>query len=129
MRGRILVLGLVVVLGLSLALVGCGNQTTDTGTSTTPATPTVKTVESGKLLAGSDTAFPPFESMVGDTAEGFDVDLVAAIAKEIGLESKFMTEGFDTLIPTLKAGGKFDMVASAMTNFSSMVNGSSVTIP
>ncbi len=26
-----------------------------------------------------------------------------------------MTEGFDTLIPTLKAGGKFDMIASGMT--------------
>jgi polar amino acid transport system substrate-binding protein len=117
MRGRILVVGLVVVLALSLALAGCGEKAADsgTGTSTTPSAPAVKTVEAGKLLAGSDTSFPPFESMNGSTAEGFDVDLVAAIAKELGLESKFMTEGFDTLIPTLKAGGKFDIIASGMT--------------
>jgi polar amino acid transport system substrate-binding protein len=117
MRGRILVLGLVVVLVFSLALVGCSNSSSSSTTSSTSSstTPAVKTIESGKLLVGSDTAFPPFESMNGSTAEGFDVDLVAAIAKEIGLTSQFMTEGFDTLIPTLKAGGKFDMIASGMT--------------
>ncbi len=117
MRSRIFVLGLVVVLALSLALVGCGNNTAEETTGTEPVAtePAFKTIEEGKLLAGSDTAFPPFESMNGSTAEGFDVDLVAAIAKELGLESEFMTEGFDTLIPTVKAGGKFDMIASGMT--------------
>ena len=72
-------------------------------------------VEPGVLIAGSDTSFPPFESMNGDVAEGFDVDLIAAIAKEMGLESKFQPESFDTLIPTLAAGGKFDVIASGMT--------------
>lgn len=72
-------------------------------------------VTPGQLTVGSDTSFPPFESMNGDVAEGFDVDLMAAIAKELSLTSKFQTEGFDTLIPTLKAGGKFDVAASAMT--------------
>ena len=99
-----------------VALAGCGGG----GTSTTPPAtekPKVdlKLVTPGTLTVGSDTSFPPFESMNGDVAEGFDVDLVAAIAKEEGLTSKFLTEGFDTLIPTLKAGGKFDMIASGMT--------------
>lgn len=72
-------------------------------------------VEEGKLLVGSDTAFPPFESMNGDVAEGFDVDLMNAIGEKLGLEVVFMTEIFDTLIPTLVAGGKFDVIASGMT--------------
>ena len=72
-------------------------------------------VEEGKLLVGSDTAFPPFESMNGDVAEGFDVDLMNAIGERLDLEVVFMTEIFDTLIPTLKAGGKFDVIASGMT--------------
>ncbi|MHB1341565.1 MAG: basic amino acid ABC transporter substrate-binding protein [Coriobacteriia bacterium] len=75
----------------------------------------VTTIEEGKLLVGSDTAFPPFESMNGDVAEGFDVDLMGAIGEKLGLEVVFMTEIFDTLIPTLKAGGKFDVIASGMT--------------
>lgn len=74
-----------------------------------------KLVQPGTITVGSDTSFPPFESMNGDVAEGFDVDLLKAIGKELGLEVKFQTEGFDTLIPTLKAGGKFDVIASAMT--------------
>lgn len=115
MRGRIWVLGVVALLALSIALVGCGGGDSGGGETTEPAASTVKTIEEGKLLAGSDTSFPPFESMAGSTAEGFDVDLVAAIAKEMGLESEFMTEGFDTLIPTLKAGSKFDIIASGMT--------------
>jgi polar amino acid transport system substrate-binding protein len=117
MRGRILVLGLVVVLAFSLALVGCSSSSSSstTGTSTTPATPTVKTIQSGKLLVGSDTAFPPFETMNGAVAEGFDVDLAAAIAKEMGMTSEFISQKFDTLIPTLKAGGKYDVIMSGMT--------------
>ena len=122
---------------LVVGLVGCGSTTTTTvapvtttaapattappattattaGTTTTKAA-ALKTVEAGKLIAGSDTSFPPMESMNGTTAEGFDVDLMDAIAKKLGLELVFKTEIFDTLIPTLKAGGKFDIIASSMT--------------
>ncbi len=114
--GLLLVLAMVAVL---VALAGCGSST-ETPAATTPepaaeAPADLKLVNPGVLTIGSDTSFPPFESMNGDVAEGFDVDLMAAIAKEMGLESKFQTEGFDTLIPTVKAGGKFDIIASAMT--------------
>lgn len=114
-----------------LAIVGCGGGTDETTTSavtetpgatgttgateTTVSTADFKLVTPGTLTVGSDTAFPPFESMNGTTAEGFDVDLITAIAKKIGLEAVIKTEVFDTVIPTLKAGGKFDVVASAMT--------------
>lgn len=118
--GKIVALLVVAALAFSMvALSGCSQPTptaSTPATSTTPAEkPTVKTVESGKLIAGSDTAFPPFESMEGNTAVGFDVDIVAAVAKEIGLTSEFKSYKFDTLIPTLKAGGKFDIIASGMT--------------
>ena len=33
----------------------------------------------------------------------------------MGLKVEFQTESFDTLIPTLQAGGKFDVIASGMT--------------
>src|SRR5665648_208926 len=89
------------------ALVGCAKS----GGSTAE----FSTVEDGKIIAGADTAFPPFESMNGDVAEGFDVDLLTAMGDELGYDVEFKTEIFDTLIPTLKAGGKFDVIASGMT--------------
>jgi polar amino acid transport system substrate-binding protein len=102
------VVALVMVAALAIAvlgLTGCGG-----GASTG------KLVTTGQLTVGSDTSFPPFESMNGDVAEGFDVDLMNAIAKEMGISKVvFKTEIFDTLIPTLKAGGKFDVIASGMT--------------
>jgi polar amino acid transport system substrate-binding protein len=101
----------------ALALAGCTTPatTTPTETTTTPAVD-LKLVTPGQLTVGSDTSFPPFESMNGNVAEGFDVDLMGALAKEMGVNTVvFKTEIFDTLIPTLKAGGKFDVIASGMT--------------
>ena len=88
-----------------------------TAAQTTPAAQSSKyaLVTPGVLTVGSDTAFPPFESMNGAAAEGFDVDLANAIAKEMGLKANFTSQTFDTLIPQLKAGGKFDVVMSGMT--------------
>lgn len=75
---------------------------------------TGKLVTPGTLTVGSDTSFPPFESLSGTTVEGFDVDLATAIAKEIGIQKVvFLTEGFDTLIPSLQAG-KYDVIVSGM---------------
>jgi len=112
-------LALVLALGLVFALValtGCGS------TAETPEKPAAEApaadlglVADGVLTVGSDTAFPPFESMNGDTAEGFDVDLANALAKEMGLTVNFTSQTFDTLIPQLKAGGTFDVIMSGMT--------------
>jgi polar amino acid transport system substrate-binding protein len=116
-------LALMVAFALALsafALVGCGaaeEEPVDEPGAEEPGEPAaeVTTIEAGKLLAGSDTEFPPFEFIEGDEVKGFDVDLLSAIGEKMGLEVVFMTEIFDTLIPTLKAGGKFDVIASGMT--------------
>lgn len=117
--GKIVALLAICALVMSaFALAGCAKPATQPTTPEPTATPTVdlKLVVPGTLTVGSDTAFPPFESMNGDVAEGFDVDLMGAIAKEMGIDKVvFKTEIFDTLIPTLKAGGKFDVIASGMT--------------
>jgi len=111
---------LLVAGALAVSMFALGGCTTPTPAPTTETTSTpvvdLKLVTPGQLTVGSDTSFPPFESMNGAVAEGFDVDLMNAIAKEAGLsKAVFLTEGFDTLIPTLKAGGKFDVIASGMT--------------
>lgn len=113
-----LMLAFALVLSVS-ALTGCAaeEEPAEEPTEEPAEEPAAEftTIEEGKLLAGSDTEFPPFEFIEGDEVKGFDVDLLTAIGDKLGLEVVFMTEIFDTLIPTLKAGGKFDVIASGMT--------------
>jgi polar amino acid transport system substrate-binding protein len=110
-----LLLALSLVTGL-VALTGCGAAEEPAApVAEEPAAPTFTTLTEGTLVVGSDLDYPPFESLDGETPEGFDVDLVAAIAEELGLKVEWKKEIFDTLIPSLKGGGRFDMIASAMT--------------
>jgi polar amino acid transport system substrate-binding protein len=74
-----------------------------------------KLISAGKITVGSDTAFPPFENVEGGSTVGFDVDLVNAIAKQLGLTAEFKSYKFDALITGVQAGTEFDMIASAMT--------------
>src|SRR5574340_413784 len=74
-----------------------------------------KLLTAGKIIVGSDTAFPPFENVEGGTTVGFDVDLVKAIGEKLGLTVEFKSYKFDALITGVQAGTEFDMVASAMT--------------
>ena len=111
----------VVALALTVfAITGCTTPSTPPATPTTttattaPSTANFKLVTPGQLTIGSDTTFPPFESMKGTTAEGFDVDMMNAIGKELGMKVVFQTENFDTIIASLKAH-KFDAIASGMT--------------
>jgi polar amino acid transport system substrate-binding protein len=76
---------------------------------------TISTLQSGKIIVGSDTAFPPFENVEGAAVVGFDVDLMNAIGEQLGLTVEFKSYKFDALITGVQAGTEFDMIASAMT--------------
>lgn len=84
------------------------------GTGTIQPATKFKLVTPGTLTVGSDTTFPPFESMNGNTAEGFDVDLLTAVGKELGLKVVIQTENFNTIFASLQ-GHKFDVIASSIT--------------
>ena len=66
------------------------------------------------LSVGSDIPYPPFEQGKPGSYTGFDVELVEAIAENIGREAEFEDTSFDTIFVDL-GQGKFDMVASAAT--------------
>jgi len=72
-------------------------------------------ITAGKIVVGSDTAFPPFENVEGGETVGFDVDLLNAIGEKLGVDVEFKSYKFDALITGVQAGTEFDMVASAMT--------------
>lgn len=85
-----LLLFLALLLGITTALAGCGEQKQ----------------ESKVLRVGMDAAYPPFGFQNMDTKEyeGFDVDIIKAIAKEEGLSAEVRNVNFDGLIPALKSG-------------------------
>ncbi|MGF7184698.1 ABC-type amino acid transport substrate-binding protein [Desulfitispora alkaliphila] len=66
--------------------------------------------------AAMDAAYAPFEYVNEDTGkiEGFDPDIIKAIAAEMGFEVVLVNTAWDGIIPSL-TGGTVDIVISAMT--------------
>lgn len=85
-----LFLFLALLLGITAAVTGCGQEKQT----------------SSVLRVGMDAAYPPFGFQNMDTKayEGFDVDIINAIAKEEGLSTEIRNVNFDGLIPALKFG-------------------------
>lgn len=139
---RTLPAALVLAATASVALAACSDPTTSSSSassesgaaesSSTAVTPfdvsTLETVDSvaalvpdavkqrGTLRNGASTDYAPGEFLAddGQTPVGYDVDLVKALAKVMGLnEGTTETAGFDTILPQL--GTKFDIGASSFT--------------
>lgn len=68
------------------------------------------------LRIGSETVYPPFEFLNSDTGkyDGFDIDLIEAMAKKAGFEPKIISMGLDGLIPAIMSGS-IDVAVSALT--------------
>jgi len=86
------------VLVMALSVIGCGKG-------------------SGKVLkVGSECVYPPMEMQDEKTKEfiGVDIDLIKAIAKEMGRKAEIVNVGWDGIIPGLM-NGNYDVLVSAMT--------------
>jgi len=91
---------LYVLIGLmlfSLVLTGCAPKAT-------------------KVIIATDATWPPFESINEQTKEieGFDIDLMTAVAEKAGLEIEFMNVAWDPLLAGI-AQCQYDAAISAMT--------------
>src|SRR5438874_8546053 len=116
-----LFVGLLIL--FAMLFTACGSNTT-TGSGSTPtanpATPTIAPpsglIAPGTLTVGSDTTYPPLEyiNTATNQATGFDIDLITAIGKQMGLQTKVVTTSFDTIINSLVAK-RFDVVISAVS--------------
>ncbi len=81
--------------------------------ATLAAAQDVKLVEAGKLTWGSSPTFAPFEFVRDGKPTGFDVDLVAELAKRTGLTSNMMGMEFKGVVPAL-LGGRVDIGVSGL---------------
>ncbi|MCX6395435.1 MAG: ABC transporter substrate-binding protein [Propionibacteriales bacterium] len=116
---RNVVRGLALASAMSLVLAACGSDGDDDGTSTGTAAKDLGLISSGTLKVCSDVPYPPFEDF-DSTADlgysGFDIDLVAAIAKGLGVKVEIKDSDFDALQGGILFNSRqCDLGASAMT--------------
>ena len=72
-------------------------------------------LEGRTLSVGSDTTYPPFETVNAEgEIVGFDVDVMNAVCEVVNCVAEFQTTAWDGIFPAL-AAGEFDMVASGVT--------------
>lgn len=132
---------LVFLIALVVALSGCTTPTATPAANATPtavanvtATPaatsglfqhtatinnvtyTFNTHKKDTLTIPSDASYPPFESLNATTnkIEGFDIDLMNEISKELNVTPEYSNMVFDSLITDIQTG-KDDLSISAFT--------------
>ena len=109
---KVLALILAVAMIASVAvLAGCGNSNSGTETATKDETPAA---DAGKVyIIYSDNAFAPFEYLDTETNEyvGVDMDLMAAIAEDQGINYEMHNEGFDASMGAVQSGQADAMIA------------------
>ena len=92
----------ILVLALGILTAGCGGGDKGDKKAAAPA-PAAKE----ELIVGTEPSFAPFEFPEKDSKEftGFDMDLIRALAKEMGYKKcTIKNMGFDALIPAINAG-------------------------
>ena len=99
---KLIALALALVLCLSLA--ACGAKG--------PALADVQ--KAGKLSVATSPDFPPFESLEGGEVVGIEVDIMALIAKELGVEIEFVQMDFDSVLAAIESA-KYDCAMSGIT--------------
>lgn len=106
-----------------LGLVGCGgiptSGTSSAGSSAGSAASSSKDgytlVKDGTLTVGTAAEYEPFEYMEDGQYKGFDLDLIQDIAKKLGLTVEFANVDFDTIVPGVSSGAKYDVGIGAIT--------------
>lgn len=114
MRQRFLALLAVLVLALTAGFaVGCGDDDDDGGDGGTDAG-NLGLINEGQLLVGTDTPYEPFEIGQPPDITGYDIEVMNAIAEELGVEATYQDTSFDTIFRDV-GQGQFDTAAAAST--------------
>lgn len=118
------IIGMALAAVMSMGMIaGCGSapksdNTTDNNTKNTATQSDIKTAQAGKLIMGTNAAFPPFEyvtskGLVGEY-DGIDVAIAKKIAEDMNVELVIEDMEFEGLIASVQTG-KVDLVIAGMT--------------
>jgi cystine transport system substrate-binding protein len=108
-----------IVAATALALVGC-SSTASSGSSGASSTPGADTSlsdvqDAGVLTIGTEGTYRPFtfHDASGDLT-GYDVEIVTAVAKKLGVKPEFEETQWDAIFAGLDAG-RFDIIANQVS--------------
>lgn len=107
----------VIALLAALILAGCGDSGDSTSGGDTSAsggdTANLTLIQDGTLTVASDIPFPPFEQGDPPDYEGFDIDLINAVAEKLGLQTQIKDLPFNLILQG--GNGQFDVAIAATT--------------
>lgn len=110
MEKTIKLLTAAVVIAVVFAFAGCGKDK-----NTKQLTELEKIQKAGVITVGTSPDYPPFESIDDEgNIIGFDLDLAKAVAKDLGVEIKIVSMGFDSIITAVK-NGQIDIGVSSFS--------------
>ncbi len=107
---------LLLILAFVLAACGGGSESTSGGSDNADKE-SEKSGDGGlkdTYTVASDTSFVPFEFKENGEYVGFDIELINAIADEVGFDIQLETTNFDGIIPGLQTGS-FDIAIAGIT--------------
>ena len=111
--------GLAVACALAVTIAGCsGGGQTSTPASDNTSEASYTLVEDGTITVASDLANAPLDFVDEKTgeAQGFEIDLINAVADKLDLECEVLPAmKFDTIVPLIEQGGKADVGVSNIT--------------
>ena len=114
MRGTRLWLVIAMIIGLlaSAIVAGCGDDDDDSSGGSDESAD-LGLLQDGTLSVASDIPYPPFEQGDPPDYEGFDIDLINAVADEMGLEVEMQDQPFEVILAGQQ--GRFDLSIAATT--------------
>lgn len=96
----------------AMLISGCGEEEANNTTGSDSGSD-LNLLEDGKLTYASSGLYKPFNYTDGGELTGFDVEIGAAIAEEMGLEPNPVTTPWETITQSL-IGNKFDVIIGSM---------------
>jgi cystine transport system substrate-binding protein len=112
--------GATAAAALALALAGCTTSDSEPGGSgaTSDGTdPSLSEVQdAGVLVVGTEGTYRPFSYHDEGSGEltGYDVELIEAVASELGVDAEFQETQWDAIFAGLEAG-RFDVIANQVS--------------
>ncbi|MFF8970385.1 ABC transporter substrate-binding protein [Streptomyces sp. NPDC014995] len=125
-RTRLAAVGSLAVAG-ALLLTACGDQTEsgkDNGSSQASGKASTAPLfsklpkeiqDKGVIEVGTNAEYAPMESVENGKIVGVDPDIAAELGKKLGVEFKFTSGSFDTLITAVNTG-RYDIAMSSITD-------------
>jgi polar amino acid transport system substrate-binding protein len=125
-RSRVVLSAITIVAAGAMVVSGCASNKENSGptgtvknsvsqdTSLASLVP-AKIKSAGKLLVGVNVPYSPNEYLQGGKIVGFDVDLMDATAKVLGLTTQYRQADFSKIVPAISTG-TYDIGMSSFTD-------------